>query len=321
MVTSTQGWALTKDKVLKTTDGGQHWMSMTSQNAPSYAQAKGTFIDMNNAWIVSAQQTENKVTIQHTTDGGQTWQATSLNVSDPAGVDMLHLISTDGWLEVTASPGAGSQGAYIFRTNDGGQTWKQISQSGSDGGIGNGGFKSGISFMNAKTGFATTRSTTGQPSDPGLYRTSDSGANWEKRSLTPPTGLTVEQMGTTPPVFFGNTGILPVYIVDSKGQQRFVLYRSTDSGANWTSMKVGDFEGDSVYVLDPTHAWVSDNNSGKLYYTSDGGTTWTASQSQTGKVNEMSFIDASNGWATTDGKLLHTSDGGQTWTSVNYTIQ
>jgi photosystem II stability/assembly factor-like uncharacterized protein len=159
------------------------------------------------------------------------------------------------------------------------------------------------------------------PTDPGLYRTSDSGAHWEKRSLPTPTGLTIQGIGTTPPVFFGNTGVLPVYITTPDGQQHFVLYRSTDSGATWTSTKVGDFEGDSVYVLDTAHAWVSDNSSGKLFYTTDGGSSWYEAQSQPGKVHEMSFIDVNNGWAITDTALLHTSDGGKTWTSINYATQ
>lgn len=311
---------MTANAILKTTDGGRNWTNVTPPNAPSYQVARGTFIDNLYAWVVSAQESQNKVTIQHTTDGGQTWSSITLDVQDPANVDMLHFSGNEGWFEAITSPGAGSQGAYIFRTTDAGQTWKLISQAGQNG-LPLGGFKSGLSFKDASTVYATIRSTTGRPTDPGLYVSHDGGFTWQEQQLTPPVDLTVQQIGTTPPIFFGNTGLLPVYITTPDGHAHLVLYHSNDGGSTWFPTLPAETSADSTYIADTSHAWASDWQSGKLFYTTDGGKMWQTALVRPGKLKEISFTDANNGWAVTDSQLLHTWDGGKTWGNIPYTNQ
>ncbi|EFH82426.1 WD40/YVTN/BNR-like repeat-containing protein [Ktedonobacter racemifer] len=320
MLTTQQGWAMTANAILKTTDGGRHWTNVTPSNAPGYQAARGTFIDNLYVWVVSAQETQNKITIQHTTDGGQTWSSITLDVQDPASVDMLHFSGNEGWFEAITSPGAGSQGAYIFRTTDAGQTWKLISQAGRNG-LPLGGFKSGLSFKDASTVYATIRSTTGQPTDPGLYVSRDGGFTWQEQQLTPPVDLTVQQIGTTPPIFFGSTGLLPVYVTTPDGHAHLVLYHSNDGGSSWFPTLPIETSADSTYIADTSHAWVSDWQSGKLFYTTDGGKSWQTALVRPGKLKEMSFADANNGWAVTESQLLHTWDGGKTWGNITYTNQ
>ena len=174
MLDSSNGWALTKNGVLKTSDSGVHWQDVTPADAPAggYTIARGDFMNMQNAWVASVQQNVTAVTIESTTDGGQHWQHATINAIDPAGLDTPHFLNAqEGWLEIISSPGAGSQGAEIFHSTNGGHSWQKISQSGDpNSGLPNGGFKSGISFVNGQTGYATIRVITGKPTDPGHQR-------------------------------------------------------------------------------------------------------------------------------------------------------
>lgn len=323
MVDSTHGWALTGDSVLKTTDGGQHWQDVTPSDAPAnaYSLARGAFPNAQVAWVASVQEQASTVTVEHTTDGGAHWQKSTISAPDAASVDMPHFLNEhEGWLEVIGHPGAGNQGATIYHSNDAGVHWQQISASGS-GGIANSGFKSGISFLNSQTGYATTRSTTGLPTDPGLYVTRDGGKTWQKQPLSFPRGMeNIVQIGTTPPVFVGNSGFLPVYITTQDNHHFLNLYYTEDGGTHWMPRGNADLDARTVFVLDSSHAWASDGQNGKLYRTQDGGVSWNATDQAPGIFHEMSFVDANNGWAITDSALLHTSDGGTSWETINYRI-
>nr|BBH86951.1 hypothetical protein KTC_17020 [Thermosporothrix sp. COM3] len=314
MVDKLNGWALSKQGILKTTDGGQHWQSVTPSNITAhYTGARGAFLDNQNAWVATVQQQNGTITILHTTDGGQHWQNSQIQQQGIESIDMPHFVNANtGWLEVMGSPGAGSQGVYIYHTTDGSQ-WELLGKSGENG-INNGGFKSGISPLNAETFFATTRSTTGNPTDPGLYVSHDGAQSWQQQHLNPPHGNeNVQQMGTTPPVFFGNDGFLPVYITNNDGKTFLNLYRSENGGADWMAQSNVEMNASTVFVLDKNHAWASDQQTGKLYYTANGGASWQATEQAPGAFEEMSFVDASNGWAITKSALLHTTDGGKTW--------
>ena len=52
-----------------------------------------------------------------------------------------------------------------------------------------------------------------------------------------------------------------------------------------------------------------------LYFSFDKGNTWSLIQDTSPyKINDVFFIDASNGWAVgEDGVFLYTTDGGESW--------
>jgi len=65
--------------------------------------------------------------------------------------------------------------------------------------------------------------------------------------------------------------------------------------------------------VDASHGWVVDNN-GRVWATSDGGSTWAAKGVLPQALRAMSFVDALHGWVVgTGGQILATSDGGATW--------
>jgi len=134
---------------------------------------------------------------------------------------------------------------------------------------------------------------------------------------------------STPPVFFGNTGIMPIERVSSS-QAILVLYDSYNGGQSWSmttpltiAISANEAASDlSVYVVDTQHAWATINNS--VYATTNGGQSWSLI-SHVASIGDMSFSSDTTGWAignpaSKQNILEKTTDGGKTWQPINYTI-
>jgi photosystem II stability/assembly factor-like uncharacterized protein len=319
------GWALTASSILKTTDGGAHWQDVTPANAGMNQYAKGDFFNGQYAWIAvpPPQQIEGSgITILHTTNGGSSWQSAKINDPLVSIIDVPHFLNAQqGWLEASSTPGAGHAGSDIWHSTDGGQTWAKIA---SNGGGGSGltlGYVTGISFQNTLTGIATGNlGAGGDNSLPSISMTHDGGKTWKLQSLPHLLGgYDVIQNNTEPPVFFGNTVVLPVDIAIVNGNL-FALYRSNNGGQTWFQTSVVHIRLDNTYVLDSTHAWANDAQSGQNYSTANGGTTWITTSTTAYHLKALSFTDASTGWGITSQALLHTADGGKTWQQISYSI-
>jgi photosystem II stability/assembly factor-like uncharacterized protein len=341
MLNASNGWALSADAILKTSDGGVHWNCVTPKDFAYHIgmDARGAFLSDNlHAWVVPATSSNNTVTILRTSHGGQTWQSSTLTASQPEVGDAPHFINTqEGWIELVTNggPGAGSESVDIFHTSDGGQTWSRIASTDDpNSGLPRGGLKSGISFKDSLNGWATGEDASDTP---WLYVTHDGGKTWGKQGLRDLPGaigtqFTTVHYATTPPVFFGNTGLLPVEVVGQLDQgpqaavHGFMLYTSTDGGQSWaTTWKANSgtlttFQAtlQGLYIEDPQHAWAGNNQDRSLYGTNDGGQTWHKLADNVGQIVSMSFVDASNGWIVSNNGLLRTTDGGRTWQRVNY---
>jgi photosystem II stability/assembly factor-like uncharacterized protein len=319
MLDRMNGWALTKTQILKTADGGLHWKDVTPSASPITSKAVGRFMDANHAWVVNALESGDSVTIRRTIDGGQSWQATTISSIGPNVIDPPHFVNTqEGWLEIVGSPGAGNEQAEIWHSTDGGLHWSRIYTTAQPGKyLTNEGFKSGLSFKDALNGWATLSSDTGNSLNSGLYVTHDGGKSWMRQAIPEPQNI--DAIGTTPPVIFGKTAILPAYL-SANGQQKLLLYVSHDGGESWAPTTLVALQAGNVYVIDPSHIWATEVQTGQFFYTSDGGKTWQHSASGPGKIQAMSFNDPANGWAVTESSLLHMTNGGP-WNVINYSIQ
>ncbi|WP_165423571.1 WD40/YVTN/BNR-like repeat-containing protein [Ktedonosporobacter rubrisoli] len=328
MVDQQHGWGLTATSILKTTDGGVHWYNVTPPNVRLGEQSTGTFMNNQYAWVVNSQP-NSPITVLRTSDGGKSWQSSKINDPDSWAGDMPHFLNThEGFIEIIAQggPGAGSESVDIFHTSDGGQSWSKV--SGTDqqsSGLPRGGIKSGISFKDSLNGWATGEEPTNYP---WLYATHDGGKTWKLQSLpdlpNPSGGVAFH---TTPPVFFGAQGLLPVYVTGELTANTtfhgLLLYKTIDGGKTWATTylanhaALGTFDSDNLYIVDIQHAWASDRNTGTLYATSDGGRSWQAIAQHMGNIQEFSFVDTTHGWAVGDKSLLRTSDGGHTWQRIS----
>jgi len=324
MLDLNNGWALTNTSILRTSDGGTSWHDITPAGATLNNMTRGDFLSTQAAWIAIPNLNGNTVTILRTLNAGQSWNTGFITVPDPAGLDVPHFRNLqEGWIEIITNggPGAGSESADIWHSTDGGLHWQRIASTDLPAsGLSREGFKSGISFRDALNGWATTSSDTGRPQNPGLYVTHDGGKTWQIQKLNFPRGQIPDQMGTTPPVFFGNEGVLPVDItLPGSPQFELVLYVTHDGGKTWTDSTPAPVQSNTVYVIDPQHTWVSATLTGTFFVTNNGGQTWQDTKSSPGAIREMSFVDPANGWAIADSMLLHRSNGGP-WNRVGYSI-
>lgn len=99
------------------------------------------------------------------------------------------------------------------------------------------------------------------------------------------------------------------------------LSYSDDNGATWTEVVLtivghGAKDSGALFALDQSHIWLC-SAKGYIYFSSDGGATFTAQTAGTLTIKDglsISFSDENNGLAGfADDVILKTSDGGETW--------
>lgn len=324
MVDSNIGWGLTSSAIYRTTDGGATWTNVDPQGT-QLKNPLGDFMNGNVAWVVAKMSNSanpDATQVISTTDGGQHWAASKSSLlstsSQDWAIDPPHFVNMqDGWVEMTidGGPGAGSEGVAIYRSTDGGQSWTQIANSHQQqsNGLTSGGIKSGISFKDTMNGWATGEDASNTP---WLYVTHDGGFHWQRQGLSNTNNQSF--YSTTPPVFIGNTGLLPVGV--SNGTPGTMLYVSQNGGQSWSpaASAPASFMANSIYIVDTQHAWAITSNN-MLYATSNGGQSWQqlVGSDQPLNLKELSFIDTTNGWAISSNNgtttLLRTTDGGLHW--------
>ena len=128
------------------------------------------------------------------------------------------------------------------------------------------------------------------------------------------------------------TSIHFINSLDGWGVTETQIVRTNDGGATWYNSTPPDITetgyGVEMFVLDNDHVWMHipdfDHfpNSGFLYRTSDGGATWTNTNTPF-SGGEIQFLDANDGWVLADlgvgagsnaVAVFQTIDGGATWT-------
>ena len=339
MLDRSKGWALTDQDVLFTSDGGQDWKKVTPTGSSLTKYVAGDFMNDRYAWIVStAAEIDNTVHVWRTSDGGQHWQFSTISVNEGSVIDYPHFLTTqEGFLElgIGGHAAGAAEGADIFHTTDGGQNWTKVSDYQDAHGLPLHGIKTGISFKDAQNGWATG-TYEGFLLTPWLYVTHDGGHNWSQQSLinlpgSLGTASTNIQYTTTPPVFFGNNGFLPIHVQGtldgsaSSNVNGFLILKSTNGGTSWfTDWKTNPttlttFASNDLYIASAQHAWATDQ-SGNVYGTSDGGENWSKLASTVDTIYALSFTDASYGWAISNTSLWQTTDGGSTWHKISYHI-
>ncbi len=323
MLDATHGWALDSNNVLKTSDGGQSWVALTPAGAALNPAVNAEFLNALYAWVIVPNIQAGTVTVFRTSTGGASWQSSIIHESTADGALVTFINKQVGLLELSPNgAGAGSQGIDIFQTIDGGVTWNKIATTG-DGksGLPNGGIKSGLSFRDAMNGWATGEDASNTP---WLYATHNGGRNWSKQALSGRSLDANAMYQLTPPVLFGNNGLLPVSFSGASATQ-FVLYVTHDGGKTWTNngQAVAPFNGSNAYALDTRFVWATDSQKGDFYQTRNGGQSWQKIASNPGVNGELSFVDITTGFAigyADQTVLKRTIDGGHTWQTIKYQI-
>ncbi len=241
------------------------------------------FIDKDHGWVVGQQGT-----LLLTVNGGQAWEAASLEDRDIRSVTFL---DTDcGWLIC--------RGGNLYSSADGGRTWEgrlfpAHSQEDDF-------FK--IEFRDLDHGFVLGYQ--------GVYVTADGGDLWENNWLPVVPARGAWNMS----IVDCSTG----FLLGSKwtDPDPRLLYRTDDGGINWRAV-----EGSNASILravltvefqDADTGWAG---GGVIMKTTDGGNSWFV-QRETATVREFDFLDGRTGYAVGSNTILKTSDGGTIWTDV-----
>ncbi len=261
------------DGVYKSLDGGKTWKNMGLKDSGHISMIRIHPDDSNTVWVAAQGPLWNSGGdrgLYKTTDGGETWtrildidQDTGVNefVVDPANPDIIVASSYQRrrhvWTLINGGPGSA-----IHKTLDGGKSWRKIGD----------GLPDSKNSRKISTGLPRGDlgriGLAGAPSEPntiyaiieadekgkGVYRSTDFGESWEKRS---------DRM-TTSPQYYNELFVDPnnadvLYSVDT------FTSRSEDGGKTWNPISFKNRHVDDHVV------WIDPANSSHLYIGGDGG--------------------------------------------------
>ena len=304
--------------ILKTTDGGETWIEQIVGDrgwldvffrnnlaiAINGSRGIGRTTDSGITWdVVEIQENlgtfqavhwfdENFITVTgdanivHSTDGGDSWYFSNIDIDDIFGV---YSVST------TECTGVGFVGQIIHTTNRG-LTW----------GFDNSGTTAdfyGVHFIDSERGIAV--GSGGTIVTIGIF----------PPPPPPPRQWTQQNSGTT--ALLRDVDFVDENIGFAVGNN--ILLKTTDSGLNWVnwSSVSGDFR--ALDFLDENLGFIISRVGGEVWKTTDGGQNW-ATQTFGYPISGISFADNLNGMIATGGGtntsgriILKTTDGGETW--------
>jgi photosystem II stability/assembly factor-like uncharacterized protein len=323
----THGWGVTSQYVLRTEDGGATWTNVTPAGITDFGYSPTSyFLDVSHGWVVLPDPSDPTLPGQlfRTTDGGASWQESSFPAG--SGGSFSFVDANTGFYLAALGAGAGSEWVAVESTTDGGATWETVfthepGAAENPGDLPAGGMKSGITFRDATHGWVTGN----EPADNFfyLYYSTDGGSKWVQQPAEIPSALGTVFVGTYPPVFFGQNGIMPVTLVGNV--INLVIYTSKDGGASWTSapgLVANAGRGELTDFVTPNDGFVW--ATGRFAVTHDGAQSWdtvTPSVAFGDNFSSMDFVNTSTGWVVTMDANSHTSlykttDGGTNWTPL-----
>jgi photosystem II stability/assembly factor-like uncharacterized protein len=275
-------------------------------------------------WAAGGDRSESTPVVVRSIDGGKTWSDVTANL--PLA-DFYCIAALD-----TARAWVGSGDGRIFATSDGGKTWAQQLYAGVQSP-----FINGIRVFPGGKGFAM-----GDPPGTGRFvvlKTSDYGVTW--------THLAAEPTGTSDEAGWNNSFWWVDADHGWFGSNKNHVWRTTDGGTSWSFGSTGGAKSYGVAFSDisygfaihdsgvvarttnggvswspvtfpttsqctgvgvaPGTSWAWVSNSLDVYYTRNGGTSWSTESLYPfdGAISSISLVDTTSGWAaTSNGELL-----------------
>jgi photosystem II stability/assembly factor-like uncharacterized protein len=240
-----------------------------------------------------------------TDDGGQRWTVGPATAGMP-NVSLHFTRDGVGW---------GLSGGQLLRSDDRGASWQaRPTPAGS---------ASRVQFIDGQRGWIeVTACDFFAGCSVELHVTADAGNSWQRRSV-PAQAVSYWRNGWV----FADERVGMTYGYDLWTKQH-LYWATADGGKTWTPSSVpaalNDSTADAPFVLDAGHAWMlrrtaglwRDSHQTELFFTADGGKTWTERGRLPARVAvyNLAFADADHGWAVGSGGLvLRTRDGGRHW--------
>ncbi len=281
------GVALTKAKVLRTTDGGKNWSVLSLSGTKNWFHGLS---HLSSSTVVGVGQYAN---ILLSNDGGASWQQNPQDKTKHSGRSVFFIDSKTGW-------SAGHNG-FILHTTDAGASWQvqrgssdkkqpQYSESLQD-----------IAFYDASNGFAVGL-------DGLMLRSTDGGASW-----TPVAEDWAVAEANDDLFAVAMLSAEHIFVVGATGR----IMRSTDAGESWQVLPSPvSFTLYDIDFLNSKEAYIA-GTGGTVLYSNDAGESWHAQNTGTSDaLFRLHFVDANTGWAVgsraASGVIYQTSSGGIT---------
>ena len=236
MLNELDGWAITENAILRTTDGGSTWYNVSPQGVTEFGYGTAnTFLNASQAWVMVTDWSDpvGSGLLYRTSDGGLTWTVYPVPFG---GGDLTFIDDDNGWMMASLGVAAGSMGVAIYQTDDGGATWTQTYTN--DPNLANasdslplGGIKSNLTPLDADT--AWVGGVIYAPETFYLYKTSDGGQTWAPQTIPAAPGMQNTEVSIdSGPIFTSpSDGILPIRFTGETYRTGF--YATHDGGVNW----------------------------------------------------------------------------------------
>jgi photosystem II stability/assembly factor-like uncharacterized protein len=284
-------YAAVNGDLLKTTDGGSTWTTMTAMSRATGHTAYGlTLVDGDAVGDTLYVLDDNDGKLYKSTDGGTTWsapspQCDSYEFDAPSSTTLFSV--GDAWVEYSTDLSSGFTPCRKVGTTDSYEA---------------------VDFTSEATGYAVGAGTYAQ--------TSDGGAHWSVSDFNSTKGissmLTIHFLQSDPAIG---------WIAGWRDDGGPTVLKTVNGGADWQSMEeTRATQLRHMSFADATNGWACEPTYGRYWRSTDGGNTWVEVP-HPGFHWGVDFVDANNGWIAfgssepTSACLLHTTNGGSTWTT------
>jgi len=304
------GWMATEDTILKTTDGGETWISdpwnLGGGELLGYEYIEDfDFVNDSVGWIVMNFQTmyEPYYGLYLTVNGGQSWEKSL----EGKGLE-LEFVSEDMVIVSTE----GDDHYHLLKSKDGGITWEDISPGGY---FGQRSFS--ISFASSDTGLFTTWRDKFYE----VYRTFNGGRTWHHGSFS--------EFGDIRDIGFINKSD-GYFVAQNRDNSNHVICKTEDAFDTWTVVIENQYPIHSCHFFnkDICVAIFEDSIGCNIVKSYDGGESWidTASFRLPARITkdiqyDILFSTDSIGFIYSQGwicdLIFKSIDQGDTWSNLN----
>lgn len=335
---SLTGWACQySDALLKTTNGGNNWITKPSGFSGIYLKTI-FFLNKNTGWA-GGWNNSNKGVLLRTYNGGINWHIIVQNFS--ASVNSVYFLdslkgfaitslydtlsaTTDGgfyWSKISTGTGQRvnkivftnqSSGwvlgdvSFNFRTTNAGNNWYIMNNSN--------GNTINIKFLSNDTGWITGPSNR-------IWRTDNAGINWIQQSFPPPNSPGHLYFDYILDLHFNNDQTGWATVGDGS------VLKTINGGVNWTKRinapygniaSIHFFDSNTgLAISNYAHAIGLSSNNGFIWKTTDHGSNWSqkfiTQNNQT--IASLKMVNSATGFAVGMNKIFKTTNQGESWQS------
>jgi len=237
MFNEKSGWAVSaENEILITENGVQEFRpvhQITDINIVTDGFVNAAFPDKQTAYITYFSQSEEKLIVEHTHNGGESWKKTLISYQEyaevcDAGSAFLSFSDEEkGCLLYCSTPASGQMTKLLFSTEDGGEHFTFLSDLTNE----LSGYPSGVSFADKEHGWIAV---TYHGAESYLYQTDDGAQTWQSAGVYSK-DETVLYVDGFAPVFYGENhqkGSLILKEVESDNTV-YRLFVTDDMGVTW----------------------------------------------------------------------------------------